>query len=561
MKVSIGEGVTCDLEALVGSRLLVQANSGGGKSWCIRRLLEQTHGHVQHLVIDPEGEFASLRERYDYVLAAREDGDTAADPRSAKLLAEKLLELKVSAIINIYELKAHERVRFVRLFLEALVDAPKRLWHPALVVVDEAHVYCPQKGDAESAGAIVDLATRGRKRGFCAVLATQRLSKLHKDAAAECNNKLIGRCGLDVDMKRASEELGFAGREEQHQLRLLEPGEFFAFGPALAKTVTAVKVGAVQTTHPEAGAHIGFTAPPPTEKVREMLPKLADLPAEAEGKARTLADLQRDLATTRRELTLAKKKGGPPAEKAIERRVTQAVAVAGRERATALRQAEARATTLERTMKRAGQDIAKVAERLGASVNGQTPVAPPPPQPVRPVSRPEPRREPQAMTPPADVGIGGPLAKAERLILTALAQYPEGRSKVQLALLAGYAVKGGGFKNAIGALRSKGYATGGKDRLEATPEGLEALGSWEPLPTGHALLEHWIAQLGKAERCILEPLADCYPETMTKEELGEVAGYEPTAGGFKNALGRLRTLELIERGVEPRLSAHLIEEG
>lgn len=132
--------VILDLDALVNSRLLIQANSGAGKSWCLRRLLEQTHGRIQHLVIDPEGEFSSLRERFDYVLAAKRDGDTLADPRSAKLLAERLLELGVSAILDIYDLAPHDRVRFVRSFLEALVDAPKQLWHPVLVVLDEAHV-------------------------------------------------------------------------------------------------------------------------------------------------------------------------------------------------------------------------------------------------------------------------------------------------------------------------------------------------------------------------------------------------------------------------------------
>lgn len=71
MKFSIGPGVSCALETLVNTRLLIQANSGAGKSWAIRRLLEQTHGYVQHLVIDPEGEFASLRAKFDYVLAAR----------------------------------------------------------------------------------------------------------------------------------------------------------------------------------------------------------------------------------------------------------------------------------------------------------------------------------------------------------------------------------------------------------------------------------------------------------------------------------------------------------
>ena len=123
-KLRIAENLTLDLPRLIDSRMLVAANSGGGKSWCLRRLLEQSHGAVQHLVLDPEGEFASLRERFDYVLAAKHGGDTAAEPRAAGLLAQRLLELGVSAIVDLYELKAHERVRFVRGFLEALVDAP-----------------------------------------------------------------------------------------------------------------------------------------------------------------------------------------------------------------------------------------------------------------------------------------------------------------------------------------------------------------------------------------------------------------------------------------------------
>lgn len=53
--------VSCRLGNLVDTRLLIQANSGGGKSWCVRRFLEQTHGHIQQLVVDPEGECAGGR--------------------------------------------------------------------------------------------------------------------------------------------------------------------------------------------------------------------------------------------------------------------------------------------------------------------------------------------------------------------------------------------------------------------------------------------------------------------------------------------------------------------
>src|SRR4051794_32063608 len=126
MKISLNNDIRIDLPTLINSRLLVQANSGAGKSWLLRRLLEQSHGKVQQIVIDPEGEFSTLREKFDYVLAAK-GGDTAADPRSAALLARKLLELNVSAIIDLYELHPQERKHFVRVFFESMINAPKEL--------------------------------------------------------------------------------------------------------------------------------------------------------------------------------------------------------------------------------------------------------------------------------------------------------------------------------------------------------------------------------------------------------------------------------------------------
>ena len=184
-----------------------------------------------------------------------------------------------------------------------MINAPKELWHPCLVVVDEAHVFCPEKGESEASDAVNGLMTRGRKRGFCGVLATQRLSKLHKDAAAEANNKLIGRTGLDVDMKRASDELGFRTKEEEQSLRNLEPGEFFAYGPALSNSIIKVKVKPVVTSHPKAGARILTSAPPPApEKIRALLSKLTDIPQVVERDLQDKQALQTEVTRLRTEL-------------------------------------------------------------------------------------------------------------------------------------------------------------------------------------------------------------------------------------------------------------------
>jgi DNA helicase HerA-like ATPase len=52
-----GAAVHIDVEELLATRLLVQGNSGSGKSHLLRRILEQSASVVQQVVIDPEGRF------------------------------------------------------------------------------------------------------------------------------------------------------------------------------------------------------------------------------------------------------------------------------------------------------------------------------------------------------------------------------------------------------------------------------------------------------------------------------------------------------------------------
>jgi len=559
VKFLLGSDLRCDLQVLVDTRVLVQANSGGGKSHTLRRLLEQTHGHVQQLVIDPEGEFASLRERHDYVLAAKSGGDTAADPRSAKLLAERLLELGVSAILDVYELKAHERIRFVRVFLEALIDAPKKLWHPALVVIDEAHVYCPQKGEAESAGAVIDLATRGRKRGFCAVLATQRLSKLHKDAAAELNNKLIGRTGLDVDMQRAAEELGFTGRDERLQLRGLEPGEFFAFGPALSPTVTRVKIGPVQTTHPKAGARLATIAPPPTDKVKALLPKLADLPAEAEQRTRTLQELQRDNATLRGQVTRLERGAPARVETKIETKVQKVeIPVLKDAQVQRLERAAGKLADAGVAVTTIGRELVEALKKFHA--NGklttpglQTSARPRVAQPLR-TQQPAPRRA----APPVD-GNFRP-SRSQQRILDALAWLetvgvPQAR-KTQVALLGEQSPTSSGYTNNLGALRTAGLLEYPAPATVRLTEAGRAIASIPERPhTTEALHDALYARLSRSEAAILRALIATYPDDLGKDELATAAEQSPSSSGYTNNLGALRSVGLIDYPTPGRVVA------
>ncbi|MGK7344993.1 MAG: helicase HerA domain-containing protein [Candidatus Nitrospinota bacterium M3_3B_026] len=541
--------VFIDTPRLIETRMLIQANSGAGKSWAIRRLLEQTYGQTQHIVIDPEGEYATLREQFDYVICAPSGGDALASPKTASLLARRILELRVSAVIDIYEMKAHERQRFVKLFLESLMNAPRTLWGPVLVVIDEAHVYCPEKGKAESAGAVIDLATRGRKRGFCAALATQRLSKLHKDAAAEMLNKLIGRTGLDVDVKRAADELGLT-KERARELRNLKPGEFYAYGPALSLNELApLTIGPVKTTHPKVG-HRGDAAPPaPSAKVKKLLAELKDLPKEAETEARTVTELRAENMKLRRALTVAEKRverGGVP-EREVERRIREAVATVKKEAVSGeTRAADSRCSkALQRiivTAQKALEAQAPRHDQATAPSNG------PPTRESRTSNTPPAPASLSAC--PAQAGVDGLRSGAVRILQELAARRPAGYSRSQVATLTGFSPKGGTFNTYLGDLRRGGFIRdeGKRGLVYVTDEGVLALGkSIKDTPKTHEeVMDLWRRALRKGAYRMLEEVVAAGPAGLSREEIAVRVDMTMTGGTFNTYLGDLRRNGLVK---------------
>ena len=262
---------TLDLEELLATRLLVQGNSGSGKSHLLRRLLEQSAAHVQQVIVDPEGDFASLADRYGHIVI---DGDRSV--AELECIGQRVRQHRVSAVLSLENLDAEMQMRAAALFLNALFDAERNYWYPVLVAVDEAQLFAPavagevsEEARKMSLGAMTNLMCRGRKRGLAGVIATQRLAKLAKNVAAEASNFLMGRTFLDIDMARAADLLGLERRQAE-MFRELQQGHFVALGPALSRRPLPIRVGAVET-QPRAGT-----------------PKLMPLPDQADAATRGL---------------------------------------------------------------------------------------------------------------------------------------------------------------------------------------------------------------------------------------------------------------------------------
>ncbi|HYI69162.1 MAG TPA: ATP-binding protein [Skermanella sp.] len=279
MKVSIDMGstqnggpATLNLEELLATRLLVQGNSGSGKSHLLRRLVEQSAAWVQQAILDPEGDFVTLADKFGHVVV-----DASAHSEGAlQRIAARVREHRVSVVVNLEGLDVELQMRHAAAFLGGLFDADRDFWYPMLVVVDEAQMFAPaaagevsDEARKVSLGAMTNLMCRGRKRGLAGVIATQRLAKLAKNVAAEASNFLMGRTFLDIDMARAADLLGMERRQAE-MFRDLERGHFIALGPALSRRPLPLRIGSVETTG------------------RTGSPKLTPLPATAPEDARDL---------------------------------------------------------------------------------------------------------------------------------------------------------------------------------------------------------------------------------------------------------------------------------
>ncbi|QDW39019.1 DUF87 domain-containing protein [Bradyrhizobium sp. KBS0727] len=262
---SNGDQVGISLGKLIEGRMLIQGNSGAGKSMLLRRLFEQAFGKVQQVVVDPDGEFLTLAEKFDVaVLASAEILRVGG-----RALARHIRAHRYSAILDLSDATSEQRLETAAEFAAGLIEAPAEHWHPLLVLIDEAQTFAPHydTGDVETEtrkraiSAIADMMGRGRKRGVAGVIATQRLAETSKAVAFKTTNVIVGRTIFDRDLERAGDVLGFTAGHSR-ALRTLADGEFIGIGPAFnIAGRSRFKAGGVETRHKGEAPRV--EAPPP----------------------------------------------------------------------------------------------------------------------------------------------------------------------------------------------------------------------------------------------------------------------------------------------------------
>ena len=540
-----GERLVLKMPVGEGFQLLVFGGSGSGKTNTLYQIVESMPKDRPIFIADVEQDFIPLRQHRDFVIIGK-GRDFPADPELAETLAKRFLELRFSILFDAFEESRKSRQQFLGNFLRTLHDAPRSLWQPATVLIDELDRWAPEGGDSPATEHCENAAARFRKRHFDLIMATTRIAIVDKSVIANARNQLIGLGNIDVDIKRSLSFLGFTEKEDRDSYRDLQRGEFFARGPEFEiRRPEKSLISQSKLFKPNENKGDKIKAPAPKGKVLKVLAKLADLPREVVAEAKDNASLKRRVLDLERQLRdAARVRPTAPAEP-TEKQVQRVVEVVRREVNASWRKTfevfEAHWRTTTEALRIELRRV--IGEQLKAPVQGSALVAAarPAPIPSRIPLRKNVTERNLYDTERAPSSEGGKFGRCERQILRVLtARQGESFTRLQLAVLSLYAHSAGNFGNALGALKSAGLveSDGKKFRFNPTSADLskEILG--ENFGRHDASLEDWDQKLSKCSRAIYTVLRN-EPSPLSRAELAERTSYEASAGNFGNAIGSL----------------------
>lgn len=543
---------------------------GSGKTNAAGVMVEQLiSAGAPVVILDPVGNWWGLRvakdgkaEGISIPVFGGLRGDVPIEPEAGHLIADLIVDESISAILDVSQFSKGARKRFVTDFVEQFFARMKRDPFPIHLVLEEAHLFVPQKihkGEERMYGALEELIRLGRNFGIGCSMISQRPQTVNKEVLSQVEALCVFQVNEKHARKAINEWIVSNSLDVGHmvdELPSLPVGTAFFWSPQWLGILDRFEFHLKRTFDASATPKLGDKKKRTVEprKLREdevesLTSAMSEVVERAEANDPTA--LKRKLAQAEKKIAqLEATAAQPPEMDAAD------LAQARAEGAEEARQEFAKIVEGFDRVKESQRELLKIAgEAISSAVEGLDAVEPVevPKARVREarIGRRVETRSPVRTPARAAVvteGVDGPMQRIlDALAWLESAGIPSPYSRIQVAFLAKYKAGSGGFNNPLGRLRTAElveYPSGGMIAL--TTEGRAAANTPDG-PFSHEDLHERIRErIDTPMQRILFPLIDAYPDAIGREELAELAGYTHGSGGFNNPLGRLRTLGLID---------------
>lgn len=584
---------------IVTKRLAFVGTTGSGKSYGAMKTAEEMMlAGIQVVVLDPVGIHWGLRLSADRKAAGFAVtvfgglyGDVPIAPESGALIADVIIEKKISAVIDVSQFEHDsEKARFSAAFAARFYFRKKAKPSPVHLFLEEGQEFLPQNPQSVETTMqhhFVRMSKIGRNFGIGISIITQRPQEVSKKALnlsqalfAFQTNGAHERKAIEEWMKDKGLDLDIAS-----DLPKLPVGEPHLWSPGWLKVSTQVKILPRRTFHPSEEESVTYEPQQLTKLSPVDIAKLSASIKETVERAKENdpAELKRKVATLERELQQLKAapvKTAPVDTKAI---YAQAEAAVRKELMKPVQRYEKEMETFWRELGMILGQISIATSKCGEIKRPAFPVfgvsdALPKFIPDHAMTRENVQRlatRPELTIPgmgripvsqmdaPSGTATRLPESKnatpgaCERAILSFLGSNG-GRTwtREQIAIMTGYSVTSSGFKNAISKLNTTEQITKIGDRIRLTmavPSDIQT--------DQQFTVDNIVRRLGRCEAEVFRVLRSKPDVTFTKEHLAEqtTAGdgghYSVSSSGFKNALSKLSTLGILQReGTGVRLS-------
>ncbi len=243
--------VSLDDYQATGERDAILASSGMGKSYLTGVIAEETLENGGLLcVIDPEGEYFTLAERYPMLIIGGENAMLPLTEEAIDLYIQAMLETNLSLVFDLSEYLDHEQQDLYAQIAESLFHQETTFRKKVRIIVEEAQIYAPQRLASAGGGtkkkkwdpvnSSQKIAKRGRKRAIDSLWATQRPASLSKDILSQCNRFWFGGITAEQDYKAIKPFLTEAGISFNN-VKELQPGEFYFYSKGMTKLIKVRK--------------------------------------------------------------------------------------------------------------------------------------------------------------------------------------------------------------------------------------------------------------------------------------------------------------------------------
>lgn len=571
---------------------------GAGKSNAARVMAEEMFkAGLPFVAVDPVGSWRGLRASRDgkgpglaIPIFGGRWGDVPLERGGGQLLADLVVEQRLSCVLDLTTLDSEASKKIF------LLDFARRLYarneDPLHLFLEEADDYIPQRpmrDEAQLLRAWENIVRRGRAKGLGCTLITQRSAAIAKDVLTQVQTLIAMRTTGPQDVAAIAAWLKYhaQGEEILESLSTLKAGEAWVWSPVFlgkterirfrlsstfdsGATPKAGKVGAARAAATLADVDLADIQKrmaatierAKAEDPRELRKRIADLERELRDRSSRSAAITNEVTSKtpkRIEVSVLKPADAKRLEAAIARLEKEGSGLAAsvakldqqRDRlAQAQQTVIAEAGNLREQLRRGLSAPATAAQAVPTGAPRQAPSGAGGPRAAPHALPPSPGSHRQ---PGNGVGRGG-----LHRILVALADRPRGLSARQLGLRARLSSRSGTFDTYLARARSAGWISGSRDLLGITDTGRASLGDYMPPPSGQALLEQWLGEMGSSGAGrMLRALAEVYPKALSRTELAEAAGLTGNSGTFDTYLARLRGLQLIEGRAELRAAEEL----